>query len=132
MAGRDRKGVRGPRGPQGSAAPSSTSGKAGGTVAGGPTGMNAFQRASYPVLRFLSGLPRWLLVVVLAGLLVLGVIQTGPLAWLGVLILAFLGLFFLWLLAHSWPVTPWSGRILRLVIVVALFLGAYLKAIGRL
>lgn len=129
MAGRDRKGVRGPRGPQGSTpAPAATSGKAGSS----PSGMNAFQRASYPVLKFLSGLPRWLLVVALAGLLVLGVIQTGPLAWLGVLILAFLGLFFLWLLAHSWPVTPWSGRILRLVIVLALFLGAYLKAIGRL
>lgn len=129
MAGRDRKGVRGPRGPQGSTpAPAATSGKAGSS----PAGMNAFQRASYPVLKFLSGLPRWLLVVALAGLLVLGVIQTGPLAWLGVLILAFLGLFFLWLLAHSWPVTPWSGRILRLVIVLALFLGAYLKAIGRL
>ena len=131
MAGRDRKGVRGPRGPQGgSLTPSANTGTSG--KSGTPAGMNAFQRASFPVLRFLSGLPRWVLVVVLAGLLVLGVIQTGPLAWLGVLILAFLGLFFLWLLAHSWPVTPWSGRILRLVIVLALFLGAYLKAIGRL
>jgi len=130
MAGRDRRpGVRGPRGPQGS----------GPTPSGGaspsrstPPEMNAFQRASYPVLTWLSGLPKWLLVIVLAGLLVLGVIQTGPLAWLGSLILVFLGLFFLWLLAHSWPITPWSGRILRLVIVGALFFGAYLKWIGVL
>jgi len=94
--------------------------------------MNAFQRASYPVLAFLTRVPRWLLVVVLAGLMVLGVIQSGPLAWLGSVILGFLGLFFLWLLVHSWPVTPWSGRILRLIVVLALFFGAYLKWIGLL
>jgi len=130
MAGRDRRpGVRGPRGPQGGG-PSSSG--ASGPTRRPPVEMNAFQRASYPVLAFLTRVPRWLLVIVLAGLMVLGVIQTGPLAWLGTLILAFLGLFFLWLLAHSWPVTPWSGRILRLIIVLALFFGAYLKWVGLL
>ena len=122
-AGDRRPGVRGPRGPGGQGA-SATPGSA--------SGMNAFQRASLPVLAFLTRLPKWLLVIVLAGLLVLGVIQTGPLAWLGVLILGLLGLFFLWLLALSWPAIPPSGRVLRGIVVLALFLGAYFKAVGRL
>ena len=134
MAGRDRRpGVRGPRGPQGGGGQggSGSSGQPS-SSASGPPPMNAFQRASFPVLVFLSRQPRWLLVVVLTSLLVLGVIQTGPLAWLGALILALLGLFFLWLLVHSWPRIPASGRILRTIIVAALFFGAYLKVIGRL
>ncbi|MFM8240605.1 MAG: DUF6703 family protein [Actinomycetota bacterium] len=129
MAGRDRRpGVRGPRGPQGDPRPAGQPSPA----PRGPGQMNAFQRMSFPVLAFLTRLPRWLLVIALAGLLVLGVIQSGPLAWLGVLILSLLALFFLWLLVLSWPAIPASGRLLRGIIVIALFFGAYLKAIGRL
>ena len=121
-AGDRRPGIRGPRGP-GDGQPAQP---------GPASGMNAFQRTSLPVLAFLSRLPKWFLVVALAGLLVLGVIQTGPLAWLGVLILSLLGLFFLWLLVLSWPAIPPSGRVLRGIVVLALFLGAYFKAVGRL
>ena len=126
-SGKERPGVRGPRGPQGSSASGAPR-----AASSGPPPMNAFQRVSLPVLTFLSGLPRWLLVVALAGLLVLGVIQTGPLAWLGALILLLLALFFLWLLVLSWPALPATGRILRGVVVLALLAGAYLKIIGRL
>ena len=94
--------------------------------------MNAFQRMSLPVLGFLTRLPRWVLVIALAGLLVLGVIQTGSLAWLGALILGLLPLFFLWLLILSWPAVPWTGRILRGIVVLALGFGVYLKLMGRL
>ena len=127
MAARDRRpGVRGPRGPQGP-----SGGTPAPSAAGSAPPMTTFQRLSFPVLAFLSRQPKWLLVVVLAALLVLGVIQTGPLAWLGALILGFLALFFLWLLLLSWPAIPPTGRILRLIVVLALAFGAVLKALGR-
>jgi hypothetical protein len=77
-------------------------------------------------------MPKWLIVVLLAVLLVLGMVQTGSLAWLGALILGLLALFFLWLLVLSWPVIPPSGRLLRAIVVVALAGVAVLKALGRL
>jgi len=64
--------------------------------------------------------------------MVLGMIQTGSLAWLGALILGLLTVFFLWLLVLSWPAVPASGRMLRGIVVVALAGGAVLKAMGRL
>jgi hypothetical protein len=69
---------------------------------------------------------------VLSVLLVLGMIQTGSLAWLGALILGLLTLFFLWLLVLSWPAIPPSGRMLRGIVVVALAGATVLKALGRL
>ena len=77
-------------------------------------------------------MPKWLLVVALAVLFVFGMIQSGPLAWLGALILGLLTLFFLWLLVLSWPAIPASGRLLRAIVVVALAGVTVLKAMGRL
>ena len=125
MAGRDRRpGVRGPRGPQGEPARSPQPAPA-------PAQMSAFQRASLPLLMFLTRVPRWLTVVVLAALLVLGVIQTGPLAWLGALILTVIALFFAWLLALSWPRISPGGRALRAIVVLALLMAAAFKLMGR-
>lgn len=127
MAADDKRpGVRGPRGPrggpQGSPPPRP-----------GPSGeLTPLQRISLPLLTRLSRMPKWLLVVVLSVLLVLGMIQTGPLAWLGALILGVLTLFFLWLLVLSWPAIPASGRLLRAIVVVALGGVTVLKAMGRL
>jgi len=87
---------------------------------------------SLPLLTRLTRLPKWLIVVVLAVLLVLGMVQTGSLAWLGALILGLLAVFFLWLLVLSWPAIPASGRMLRGIVVVALAGAAVLKAMGRL
>jgi hypothetical protein len=87
---------------------------------------------SLPLLTRLSRVPKWAVVVVLAVLLVFGMIQTGPLAWLGALILGLLTLFFLWLLVLSWPAIPASGRLLRGVVVVALAGVTVLKAMGRI
>ena len=125
MAARDeRPGVRGPRGPQGStpkAAPARAS-----------SDLPALQRISLPLLTRLSRMPKWLLVVALAVLFVFGMIQSGPLAWLGALILGLLTLFFLWLLVLSWPAIPASGRLLRAIVVVALAGVTVLKAMGRI
>ncbi len=125
MAARDeRPGVRGPRGPQGStpkAAPARAA-----------SDLSPLQRISLPLLTRLSAMPKWLIVVVLAVLLVFGMIQSGPLAWLGALILGLLTVFFLWLLVLSWPAIPASGRLLRGVVVVALAGVTVLKATGQL
>lgn len=127
-AGDKRPGVRGPRGPQGSGQPT----PAKPTPSRSPQELTTFQRVSLPLLTRLTRLPKWLLVVVLSALLVLGMIQTGSLAWLGALILGLLTLFFLWLLLLSWPAIPASGRMLRGVVVVALAGATVLKAMGRL
>ena len=125
MAARDeRPGVRGPRGPQGStpkAAPARAS-----------SDLSPLQRISLPLLTRLSRMPKWLLVVALAVLFVFGMVQSGPLAWLGALILGLLTLFFLWLLVLSWPAIPARGRLLRAIVVVALAGVTVLKAMGRL
>lgn len=121
-----RRGVRGPRGPQSAANPAR---KPAPRVRGDMTG---FQRASLPLLTRLTHLPKWVLVVVMATLLVLGIIQTGSLAWLGAILLGILTLFFLWLLVLSWPAIPTTGRVLRGIVVVALAGATALKAMGRL
>ena len=135
MAARDKRpGVRGPRGPQGSG--QQGSGQPGPSASKpsprSPQELTPFQRVSLPLLTRLTRLPKWLLVVVLSALMVLGMIQTGDLAWLGALILGLLALFFLWLLILSWPAIPASGRMLRGIVVVALAGAAVLKAMGRL
>ncbi|MFM1966568.1 MAG: hypothetical protein RL134_2293 [Actinomycetota bacterium] len=128
MAARDKRpGVRGPRGPQGSGQPTPRA-----TPSKAPQELSPLQRASLPLLSRLTRMPKWLIVVLLAVLLVLGMVQTGSLAWLGALILGLLALFFLWLLVLSWPVIPPSGRLLRAIVVVALAGVAVLKALGRL
>ena len=134
MAGDRRPGVRGPRGPQDRGRTGSGNSGRGSTPASGSGGqppMTAFQRASLPFLLFLTRLPRWLTVVVLSVLLVLGIIQTGSLAWLGALILTVLALFFAWLLALSWPRISPSGRLLRGLVVAALLMAAAFKLLGR-
>lgn len=131
MAGDKRPGVRGPRGPQGGGSGSSGSSQPAPRQAS-PADLTPLQRISLPLLTRLTRLPKWLLVVVLSALLVLGMIQTGSLAWLGALILGVLTLFFLWLLVLSWPAIPASGRMLRGIVVVALAGATVLKAMGRL
>lgn len=133
MAARDKRpGVRGPRGPQGQGQQDSSRSAPRPAPARPSQELTPFQRVSLPLLTRLTRLPKWLLVVVLSALLVLGMIQTGALAWLGALILGLLALFFLWLLALSWPAIPPSGRMLRAIVVVALGGAAVLKAMGRL
>ena len=111
-----RPGVRGPQGPSGARGGSDS----------------ALHRASLPVMRALTRFPRWLLLVLTGLFLFLGLIQTGDLTWLGVVFLSIVTVFFAWLLALSWPAVPPSGRILRMIVVVALAGITVLKALGRL
>lgn len=83
-------------------------------------------------MRTLTRIPRSLLLVLTGVLLFLGLIQTGDLAWLGVVCLSIVTIFFAWLLALSWPAVPPSGRIMRLIVVAALIGITVLKAMGRI
>ncbi len=75
----------------------------------------------------MHSLPGWLVPVLLAVLLVAGL--GLPFAWAGLLLLV-PGLFLGWLLALSWPVIGTSGRLVRLLVVVAIFGAAAYRLIG--
>ena len=117
-------GVRGPGQLRGGARPMETPGESG--------FRRRLNKASLPLLFVLTRTPRWLLVVVLAVLLLLGLIQSGPLAWLGALILGLLAVFFAWLTAVSWPRIHGGGRVIRVLIVVVLAGYAVFKATGQM
>jgi hypothetical protein len=71
--------------------------------------------------------------VVLPGVLLFaGLVMPASLAWLGGLLLALVGVFLGWLLLLSWPVLGASSKLLRLIVIVAVFGIAFLKAMGRL
>jgi hypothetical protein len=86
------------------------------------------ERWSAGPLLLLHRTPTWLLPVVLAVLLLVGL--AAPFAWAGVFLLV-VGAFLGWLLLISWPVTSGSGRMLRLVAVVAVFGAAFARLTGR-
>lgn len=123
-----RPGVRGPQGPSGPDRSTGATPRPGGQRSSD----SRMHRISLPIMRALTRFPRWLLLVLTGLFLFLGLIQTGDLAWLGVVFLSIVTLFFAWLLALSWPAIPPSGRLLRGVVVLALVGITILKAVGRL
>jgi hypothetical protein len=66
---------------------------------------------------FLGGLPRWVLLVAIFGLLVLGMAGTG---WLGAAGLLALFLLLAWFAYLNWPQLNVQGRILRLAALAIL------------
>ena len=131
-------GVRGPGGPppippKGTAKPAAR-----GASSGKPSGKSsnparsALEKKSYPLLVTLQRVPRWVMVVLPAALLFLGLIQTGGLAWLGGILLLLVAVFLAWLLVLSWPVLTMGSRTLRLVTVVAVVGIAIFKFMGRI
>jgi len=88
----------------------------------------ALERWSAVPLLVLHKMPTWLVPVVLAVLLLAGL--AAPWAWAGVFLLV-VGVFLGWLLLLSWPITSGSGRLLRLVAVVAVFGAAFARLTGR-
>jgi hypothetical protein len=81
--------------------------------------------ATAPALALLLGLPRMVLPVTVAVVLLIG-LATGGVA--GLVLLLALAALLGWLLAAFWPVTPPPGRLLRLAVVVGIALLGILKA----
>lgn len=121
-------GVRGPSGPQ------PTSGGPAGPLygrSGASPRRLAFEQASYPLLRRLHSWPRWIIVILPAVLLLVGLILTGPLAWIGGIALLIVWAFIAWLTALSWPALSPGSRVFRVVVVLALLGVVVLKFMGR-
>jgi len=91
----------------------------------------ALERFSYPILLTMQRVPRWLVVILMATCLFLGLIQSGGLSWLGGILLLLVAVFLGWLVVLSWPVISPGSRILRVVVVAAIVGIAILKFIGR-
>lgn len=130
--GKAPSGVRGPGGPP----PPGTSGKPRGyratvSTPGASERRQAFERLSFPLLSRIAAVPRWLFVTVPAALLFLGLIQTGSLAWLGGVFLLAVFAILTWLTALSWPAITPGSRLIRVIVLLALFGIAVLKFMGR-
>jgi hypothetical protein len=119
-------GVKGPSPQPGG---STSNQRSGNSPGGNPRGN--IERASIPILVKLHALPRWLLVILIASSLLLGLALTGPLAPLGAIFLLIVATFLGWLLMLSWPVLRPGRRMIRLVLVLAVLGLAVLKALGR-
>jgi hypothetical protein len=125
-------GVRGPGGPPAAGAASSGQrGPLGAPSPGRSDRRRAFEERSYPYLRRLSTLPRWLVVITPAVLLFVGLILTGPVAWLGGILLLLVTALLAWLTALSWPAITPGSRLLRSIVVLALLGVSVLKLLGR-
>ena len=90
-----------------------------------------FERRSFPFLRALHSMPRWLVVVLPALLLFAGLVLTGSWAWLGGIALTLVGVFLAWLTALSWPALGSGSRAMRVLVVIGVFGIAILKFMGR-
>jgi hypothetical protein len=86
------------------------------------------ERWSATPLVYLHQLPRWVLPLALAALLIAGMLGTG---WLGATALLLLAALLGWLAYLSWPSTPLSGRLLRIGAFILLVVLAAGHAFGR-
>jgi hypothetical protein len=128
------QGIRGPGGPP----PSTSSGQPTSrpsTLGTPPTTKEgwrrSFEQRSYPVLQTLHSMPRWLIVVLPAVFLFLGLVLTGPTAWLGGIMLLLVWLFVAWLTALSWPALTFGSKVFRGLVVLALLGIVVLKFLGK-
>ena len=98
-----------------------------------PTGFRpALERFSAPLVLKLHAMPRWLVPILLAVFLFVGLITSGPWTWLGALLLGIVTLFVAWLSALAWPVLTPGSRLARVIITLALAGVTVLKAMGRM
>lgn len=119
------KGVRGPSGP----APTGRTPRP--PAVGSGTSRASLERFSFPLLRTLHTMPRWLIVVLPALLLLGGLVLKDSWAWLGGILLLLVWVFLAWLTALSWPALSPGSRFFRGLIVV--FFGGIvvLKFLGK-
>lgn len=93
-----------------------------------PSGRQKFEDLSRGPLTTLNRLPRAVVVIGLAALLVAGMLTPPSIGFVLLLILA---LFLAWLVALAWPALDGKSRVIR-VVTVGLVLGAaFLRASGR-
>ena len=88
----------------------------------------AVTRWSATPLVFLHQLPRWVLPLTLVALLLAGMLGTG---WVGAIALLVLAALLGWLAYLSWPSTPLPGRLLRSGALIVLILLSAGHAVGR-
>lgn len=121
------EGVRGPRGPQ-----RPNGGRR--SIDARPTASRARARLealSMPLLGWMHALPRWIMVVLPAIMLLAGLVLTGAWSWLGGVALLLVSAFLAWLLALSWPALNPGSRMIRGLTVLAVVGLAYFKFTGR-
>ena len=82
------------------------------------------------MLAFFTRVPKWLLIVTMAGLLFAGFVF--PIPWVGGLLLLLVVVFLVWLVVLSWPVLNVSSKLLRVVVILALIGVVYFRFIGRI
>ena len=78
-------------------------------------------------LLILHRLPRWLIPIIMAVFLLLGLLIDQ--AWAGIFILAIAG-FLAWLLALSWPVILTGSKIFRTIVIVVVAVVGVMKLMG--
>ena len=106
--------------------------RAGATPAGGTSGKNprTVEKRSAPLILFLSQLPRWVFPAVMAILLIAGLMV--PIGWVGGLLLVILIIVLIWLTSLSWPLLTVSGRLLRIITILAAGAVAFAPFAGKL
>jgi hypothetical protein len=141
--GKPTPGVRGPGGPPPPPSPSAkaarpptpasmlVSGKAMPTKPASPA-RRRFEEISYPIVQWLNGLPRFVIIVAPGLLLFLCLIQTGSLAWLGGVLLLIVAAMLAWLTALSWPVIATRSKIVRVAVILVVLGFATFKFLGRM
>jgi hypothetical protein len=78
-------------------------------------------------LLVLHRLPRWLIPVIMAVFLLLGLLIDA--AWAGIFIIA-IAVFLAWLLALSWPVILTGSKIFRTIVIVVVAVVGVMKLMG--
>ena len=85
------------------------------------------ERTSQPILATLTRIPRWVLGLTAAAVLLGGLL--APLPW-GPLLLGLVALFLVWLLVLAWPALDGRGRASRLAAVALLVSVTVARAAG--
>lgn len=85
------------------------------------------ERRSAGPLLLLHRMPRWLIPVIMAVLMLLGLFITA--AWAGIFIVA-IAVFLAWLLMLSWPVILPSSRAFRVIVIGVVGVVGVLKLLG--
>lgn len=88
-----------------------------------------FERASAPLLLSMQALPTFLVPMLLAVLLFLGLVVRQP--WAGAFLIV-ISLFLTWLTALSWPAISAGSRLMRVVVDLGVLGLGVLKILGRI